>query len=83
MAPEQRTRQMAKERRASSEGGQRLRVVREQAVLAEVRGLLSRDKGLSRRLRRLESMEHAARIWVNGKALGPQTGHDHLSETYD
>ena len=51
--------------------------------MAEVRGLLSSDQGLARRFRRLESMEHAARVWVNGKSLGPQPKHAHLYETYD
>ena len=59
------------------------RPAREESLLREVRGLLTRDARLSERFRRLERMESAARVWVNGRALGPQPAHGHLTETYD
>ena len=59
-----------------------LRPARDEAVLGEVRALLSND-GLAGRLRRLERMEHAARVWVNGHPVGAAAQHAHLYETYD
>jgi len=56
-------------------------------MLREVRELLAQSRGLPHRLRRLERMERAtrrsARIWVNGRALGPKPTPSHLYESYD
>jgi hypothetical protein len=56
---------------------------RDESILREVRSLLSADERLSKRFRRLERMESAARVWINGQALGTQPPHDHLSDSYD
>ena len=74
---------MSKARSEGSRARRPLELVRQDALLAEIRGLLSRGEATARRMRRLESMEHAARVWVNGEALGPQPKHAHLYETYD
>jgi hypothetical protein len=59
----------------------------EQSMLREVRELLSGGRGVSSRLRRLERLERAAippaRVWVNGRAIGPKPSPPHLYETYD
>jgi len=57
-------------------------------MLREVRELLAQGRGLPHRLRRLERMESAAsrspaRVWVNGRALGPKPKPSHLYESYD
>jgi hypothetical protein len=56
---------------------------RDESILREVRGLLSADERLSKRFRRLERMESVARVWINGRALGTQPPHEHLSDSYD
>ena len=57
------------------------RTSRDDPLLSEVRRL-SRAT-LPNRLRRLEQMERAARVWVNGRAVGAQHSDAHLYETYD
>jgi hypothetical protein len=47
------------------------RTSRDEWFLREVRSRMSkREELLPERLRRLERMEHAARIWVNGREVG-------------
>jgi len=55
----------------------------EKSVLREVRELLSRERELPHRYRRLERMERAAVVWMNGRALGGRPSASHLYETYD
>jgi hypothetical protein len=57
------------------------RTSRDDSLLTEVRRL-SRA-ALPQRLRRLEQMERAARVWVNGRAVGAEPASGHLYETYD
>jgi hypothetical protein len=59
------------------------RPARDEAMLREVRSLLSRDRATSARMRRLERMERAAQVWVNGRPVGAAPKHGHLYETYD
>jgi hypothetical protein len=56
---------------------------RDEAMLREVRSLLSRDRATAARMRRLERMERAAQVWVNGRPVGTAPKHAHLYETYD
>ena len=56
---------------------------REQALLREVRLRLSKDRALPARLRRIERMEHTARVWVNGEEIGGEARFDHLAESHD
>jgi hypothetical protein len=58
------------------------RTAREQPLVDGDRRLLSTERELASRLRRLERMERTARMWVNGAELGPGR-HGHLSQTYD
>jgi hypothetical protein len=51
---------------------------REDRVLGEVRELMT-----SERLRRLARLERAARVWVNGRAVGEPSVNAHLYESYD
>jgi hypothetical protein len=51
--------------------------------LSEVRWRLSRDEDLPARMRRLHSMEHTARIWVNGKELGEERPYSYLAAVHD
>jgi hypothetical protein len=47
------------------------RTSRDERLLLEVRSRMTkRDDLLPERLRRLERLEHAARIWVNGREVG-------------
>jgi hypothetical protein len=47
------------------------RTSRDEPLLREVRSRMTkREDLLPERLRRLERMEHAARIWVNGREVG-------------
>jgi hypothetical protein len=55
----------------------------EEHALAEMRRLLRVDRGPGGRLQRLERMERAAQVWVNGRALGNASPSGHLYETYD
>jgi hypothetical protein len=55
----------------------------EELALAEMRRLLGADRGPGGRLERLEPMERAAQVWVNGRALGAPSPNSHLYETYD
>jgi hypothetical protein len=43
---------------------------------------MARDGERIARLRRLERMEQAARVWVNGREVGGRR-HAHLAESYD
>ncbi len=56
---------------------------RRDPLLSEVRALLGRDRELPERMRRLQRMENAAQVWVNGRAVGKEPAHTHLYETYD
>jgi hypothetical protein len=56
---------------------------REDTLLREVRALLFRSPDRSERMRRLDRMERVARVWVNGRPLGPRPSNSHLYETYD
>jgi hypothetical protein len=60
--------------RATGKGPSRrrnARTSRDERLLREVRSRMSkREELLPERLRRLERMEHAARIWVNGREVG-------------
>src|SRR5207248_5829226 len=58
------------------------RAARDESIMREVRGLLRGDR-LSQRFRRLDRMESAARVWVNGRPLGSQPAFPQLSESYD
>ena len=69
--------------RAPRTPGTSARTTREESLLSEVRSRLTRDERLSARMRRLERMEHAARVWVNGEELGGQRPYPHLSASYD
>jgi hypothetical protein len=44
---------------------------------------MSRDQALMTRMRRLERLERAARMWVNGEELGGRGRYGHLSDSYD
>ena len=59
------------------------RRARDEAMLREVRSLLARDRATAARMRRLERMERAAQVWVNGRPVGAPPKHAHLYETYD
>jgi hypothetical protein len=58
------------------------RTSRDEGLLREVRGLLSRDQPTAERLRRLERMEQTARVWVNGRELG-EDRFGYLAEVHD
>jgi hypothetical protein len=55
------------------------RTSRDEGLLREVRSRLSRNEA---RLRRLERMEQAARVWVNGHEVG-EPRYAHLSDVDD
>jgi hypothetical protein len=51
------------------------RTSRNEWLLREVRSRMTkREERVPERLRRLERMENAARIWVNGEEVGGQPG---------
>jgi hypothetical protein len=58
------------------------RTSRDSGMLREVRWRLSKDRDLLARVRRLERMERAARVWVNGREVG-ESRFDYLAETHD
>jgi chorismate mutase len=60
-----------------------LKPARDEAMLKEVRSLLSKDRDRPSRMRRLERMERAAQVWVNGRPVGAAPTNAHLYETYD
>jgi chorismate mutase len=60
-----------------------LKPARDEAMLKEVRSLLSKDRDRPSRMRRLERMERAAQVWVNGRPVGVAPQNAHLYETYD
>ena len=68
---------------ASRDRRLRARTDREQSLLAEVRLRLSRDPEAAARLRRLERMEHAARIWFNGQEASSDPRLEHLRKAYE
>ena len=55
----------------------------EEQALLEMRKLLGPERGPSGRLGRIDRMERAAQVWVNGQALGASSPSSHLYETYD
>jgi hypothetical protein len=59
------------------------RTGREQSLLREVRWRLSKDQVLPVRLRRIERMEHTARLWVNGREVDANSRYSHLSTVHD
>jgi hypothetical protein len=59
------------------------RTGREQSLLREVRWRLSKDQVLPARLRRIEQMEHTARLWVNGREVEAKSRYRHLSTVHD
>jgi hypothetical protein len=63
--------------------GETIRTARDKSLLREVRSRLSKEKELAGRLRRLERMESAARMWVNGKEIGGDPRYRHLSNVHD
>jgi hypothetical protein len=72
-----------REKPRSSEQRGALRTTREGALLDEVRTRLSGAREMPTRLRRLERMERAARVWVNGRELAHDPRFGHLAENYD
>jgi hypothetical protein len=61
----------------------RSRTRRDEPLVREVRARLSREQGLPARLRRLQRMERAARLWVNGREAGDDPRFGYLAEGYD
>jgi hypothetical protein len=56
---------------------------RENRILRDVRQLLIKDRERASRMRRLERMDTAAMLWINGRPAGPPGANAHLYETYD
>jgi hypothetical protein len=55
---------------------------RDERLVEGVRWRMARDGERIARLRRLERMEQAARVWVNGREVGGRR-YAHLAESYD
>jgi len=59
------------------------RTAREEPFLEGVRQVMFRDRATTARLRRLDRMERAARLWVNGVEVAADPRHSHLAQVYD